>query len=286
MARKESDQETMLRVGGLLRATRKHLGWSQATVAPHLGLNQATLSKVENGASMINIIQWLSFCQYTGISPGALSTNYIELGRFVSGISLPARYSYDRCETVRSILPLLEYGKKTLGPGGLSAFLREKEIDPDYFFDLNARINVNFITDLVETLVLHSGTRLKDLEAITRTAGQAKNHGSLQHHYNHLTIDRFSLIQSLVENSLTYTSLWGLEILERSKGSIDLVTKQNPAMDRFNFRDHPVLGDVGGVYMRGFLRNFSAYGDYKPLKVDLLERDHRKASRYVFQLSS
>ena len=108
---------------------------------------------MESGKQMLTAVQWMTFCGLTHISPDAAVTGVIELNQPESAIRLPQRYAFEKHTKLRSLLPLLDYARNTLGERGFSSFFEDKKIEEDYFLNLNAEINFNFTIDLAEALV-------------------------------------------------------------------------------------------------------------------------------------
>jgi transcriptional regulator with XRE-family HTH domain len=282
----EPDRILVLRIGKLLQATRKHLGLNQTAVAPQLGLDQSALSRVESGKQMLTATQWFTFCSLAGISPDALTFGVIELDRPESAIRLPARYAFEKRSKVRSLLPMLEYARNSLGERGFNAFLEDHKLDTDFFVNLNAEINFNFTLDLAEALVKKTGMSPKDAELITRTAGEASAHGALHHYYDYIFSNQINLISGYVENASRYGSNFKYEVVEIGKSQIDVAVTPLAHMREFNYRENQALGDFFAHYDKGFFQNFSAYGGQKPLKVTVLENLYKGSTRCLYRMKA
>lgn len=271
MKKAEPDRMLIQRIGQILQATRKHLGLNQTAVAPQLGLDQSALSRVESGKQMLTATQWFTFCNLAGISPDSLTYGTIELDRPESAIRLPTRYAFEKRSKVRSLLPMLDFARATLGERGFNSFLEDRKIDPEFFVNLNAEINFNFTLDLAEALVKKTGMSSKDAESITRTAAEANAHGSLHHYYDCIHANPINLIAGFVEQAGRYGNNFHLQVLDTGKNHIDVAVTPLPHMKEFNYRENPVLGDFLAHYDKGFFQNLSVYGGQKPLKVVLAE---------------
>jgi len=284
----EPDQIVIERIGRILQATRKHLGLNQTAVAPQLGLDQSALSRVESGKQMLTATQWFTFCGLAGISPDSLTYGMIELDRPESAIRLPARYAFEKRSKVRSLLPMLDFARATLGERGFNSFLEDRKVDPEFFINLNAEINFNFTIDLAEALVRKTNMNSKDAESITRTAAEAASHGALHHYFDCIYTNQINLIAGYVEQAGRYGSNFQTQILDSGKNHIDVAITPLPHMKEFGYRDNHILGDFLCHYDKGFLQNLSAYGDQKPLKVVIAENlfKDKGASRSVYRMKS
>lgn len=286
MNKAEPDKAIIMRIGKLLQATRKHLGLNQTAIAPQLGLDQSALSRVESGKQMLTATQWFTFCKIAGISPDSLTYGLIELDRPESALRLPTRYAFEKRTKVRSLLPMLQFARASLGERGLSAFLDEQGIDPDFFLNLTAEINFNFVIDLSEALVKKTGMSSKDAENVTRTAGESAAHGSLHHFYDYIYGNQIDLVSKFVDNVSRYGSNFKYEIIEADKSQIDIAVIPFPHMKDFDYRDNAVLGDFFAHYDRGFFQNLSTYGGQKPAKVTLLENHYKGAQRCLYRMKA
>jgi len=59
-------------VGRVIGAHRGRLGWQQPQLAAHLGINQASLSRIETGQSAATVEQLAVIAAALGTTPGAL----------------------------------------------------------------------------------------------------------------------------------------------------------------------------------------------------------------------
>jgi transcriptional regulator with XRE-family HTH domain len=289
MIKAKPDPVVVSNLGLLLQATRKHLGMNQTALAPQLGLDQSALSRVESGKQMLTAVQWFTFCEIAGMSPDALTYGFVELDRPESAIRLPVRYASKKHSKVRSLLPLLNFAKGSLGERGYDSFLSDNKVDPDFFVNLNASINFNFTLDLIEALLTKTKMSGRDAESVTRTLGEKNSHGSLHHFYDFIAADPLKLIAGYVENASQYGDNFKYEVLGTSKDrQLDIAVTPLPHMNDFPFREKPVVGEFLAHYDKGLFQNLSTYGGKKPLKVAILEDLYKdkKASRSVYRLQA
>lgn len=288
MKKAEPDQMVIERIGRILQATRKHLGLNQTAVAPQLGLDQSALSRVESGKQMLTATQWFTFCGLAGISPDALTYGVIELDRPESAIRLPARYAFEKRTKVRALLPMLDFSRATLGERGFNSFLEDRKVDPEFFINLNAEINFNFMTDLAEALVRKTNMNSKDAEAVTRTAADPSSHGALRHFYDCIYTNQINLISGYVDQAARYNSNFQTQVLDAGKNHIDVSVTPLPHMKEFGYRDNHILGDFFCHYDKGFFQNLSAFGGQKPMKVVISENLYKDkgATRSLYRMKA
>lgn len=282
------DRIVIQRIGQILQATRKHLGLNQTAIAPQLGLDQSAFSRVESGKQMLTATQWFTFCNLTGISPNSLTLGQIELNQPESAIRLPTRYAFERRSKVRSLLPMLDFAKATLGERGFDSFLEDRKVDPEFFVNINAEINFNFTLDLAEAIVKKTKMSSKDAESVTRTASDAASHGSLHYFYDCIFTNQINLITGYVDHANRYGSNFQYQVVDSGKNYIDVAVSPLPHMQEFNYRENSVLGDFLCHYEKGFFQNMSAYGGQKPLKVVVAENLYKDKglSRSLYQIKT
>ena len=286
MKKLEPDQIINIQIGKLLQATRKHLGLNQTAIAPQLGLDQSAMSRVESGKQILTATQWFNFCKIAGISPDCLMYGTVELNHLESAMRLPPRFSFEKHTKVRALSPMLEYARIKLGERGFDAFLDECKIDPDFFLNLSAEINFNFVIDLTEVLVQKTGMDSKDAEDITRVASKETVHGTLHHLYDYLYTNQLSLISAFIDNVTSYGSNFKYEIVDADKNEIDIAITPLAHMKEFDFKENTLLGDFFAHYDKGFLQNLSAYGDQKQAKVTLMENLYKGAPRCLYRVKT
>ncbi|MGK5083215.1 helix-turn-helix transcriptional regulator [Bdellovibrionota bacterium FG-1] len=275
-----------MRIGKLLQATRKHLGFNQTEVAPTLGLDQSALSRIESGKQFLTASQWFTFCQSSGISPDSLTHGLFEMEQKESAIRLPQRYAFEKGSKVRSLLPLLDFAKETLGERGLARFFSDIKLDPDFFINLSATINFNFTIDLCETIVRKNSMTSKDAELATRTAGNPEMHGSLHHLYEFISSNQIALLTGFVENAAKYSTNFHYSLLNVNPSAEQLEIAVEPAahMQAFDYQNNPLLGDFFAHYDRGFFQNFSTYSGHRSVKVTLVENLYKGAPRCLYRV--
>jgi transcriptional regulator with XRE-family HTH domain len=286
MKKAEPDRNTVARIGQLIQATRKHLGMNQTALAPQLGLDQSALSRVESGKQMLTAAQWFMFAGITGISPDAPTYGVIELNQPESAMRLPRRYAFEKHTKVRALLPMLQYARGSLGERGLNSFLSEVKVEPEFFVNLNASINFNFTIDLAETLVKKTKMSIREAELVTRTAGDPTVHGSLHNFYDYIYSDQLALLSALVSRCDDYDSNFKHQVVDESRGQIDVAVTPASHMSEFDYRNRPVLGDFFAHYEKGYFENFSTYGGQKAMKVTILESIYKGDSRCLYRMKA
>ena len=68
MEKQQKIKITVEDVARVLKTLRKKKNMTQKAVADELGISQSNFSKMENGLLEPSAIQWMIFCQLTGIS--------------------------------------------------------------------------------------------------------------------------------------------------------------------------------------------------------------------------
>ena len=70
-------------VGRVIASHRARLNWQQPQLAAHLGINQASLSRIETGQSTPTVEQLAVIAAALGTSPGALLAEADQAGRLL-----------------------------------------------------------------------------------------------------------------------------------------------------------------------------------------------------------
>lgn len=286
MHKAKPNKEVIHRIGEILRVTRKHIGLNQTAVAPQLGLDQSALSRVESGKQMLTASQWIAFCHLAGISPESADLGYIELNRPESAVRLPLRYGFEKHSKVRSLIPMLDFAKATLGERGYAAFLESADLDEDFFINLNAAINFNFVLDLSETLIKKTSMAPRDAANIARTASLPTSHGSVHYFLDYLASDPLELISGFVKHSDKYNGNFRYEVVDSTKISVDVSVTPLAHMKAFAHENLSALADFLGHYELGYFLNLGSYGGNSPLKGSILENHFKGARRSLYRLKT
>lgn len=274
------------RIGRLLQATRKHLGLSQSVIAPQLGLDQGGLSRVESGKQLLTAAQWFKFCTFTGVSLNAVMDGLIEIRERDSAMRLPKKFNFEKHSRVRSLIPILQFSRDSLGERSLNSFLEAQKLSTDYFANLEARINFNFTIDLVEMLMRKTGITSKDAHALTRTASEGRSHGSLRSYYDHISSNQLNLIKGFVQNASRYDENFRYEIVHASDEQIEIEFTPLPHMEAFSHCQNPELSNFLIHYAAGFLQNFSSYGGRRPLEAFWIEQPNKECHRIQYRTAA
>lgn len=235
-------------LGRLMRATRKHLGLSQSTVAKQLGMDQSALSRIETGQQNLSALEWYEFCNFSKISFNCLNFGYVE-GLPQSDIRVPKKYSSDQRTKVRGILPILDFFDRTQGTGSLNLFFKEKGIDPDLILNLDATVSTTLIVEMISKI--HPSD--SDYYEMTRSASSPKMHGDIHIIYDQVKSNFLELFKVWILNSEKYTTDAQFEITDQNRCFMDISVKACR---------HSILGsNQAKIYLQNYFQNFSQYNN-------------------------
>jgi transcriptional regulator with XRE-family HTH domain len=287
--KREDSAVIVRRISRLMRGTRKHLGFSQSTIAQVLGVDQSGLSRIESGLQILTTPQWFDFCRFTGITPDSLSFGYVELERRSSDdvrshLDIAPRYNFHAYTSVRALLPLLARLESLLGSDKMEEFIKENGVDPDVFVDLNSKVNINFSIDLCRQMIKIGAIRRKNLSLITGEFKKPEMHGVLRYQYNLYSSNRLELIKALIGNAALYESNFTYLIEDVRRKHVDVSVSPNLHLREFRYRNDPVLGDFFCHYKRQLLSQFLRYGGGNFGRVTILENHYRRAAKCIYRV--
>ena len=145
----------------VVRTARKSRGLSQVDVKKALGISQAQISKIENGSAVFDAVEWMHFCDITGIPMDSIRKGYIDRGHRVRVMKdrddglfkVPDRYRFNRGSSCRIISVYNQFLANALGQAKLDQWFHYLKIDPDFFFDFDHVLNLQIINDSIQMLL-------------------------------------------------------------------------------------------------------------------------------------
>lgn len=188
------DQTYAKKIGNLLSTIRKLKGLNQKQMADLLQSTQSTISKIEDGKSILTAAQWYYLCSQLNIGADALEFGKIDdmlPARFqkrfedqVANYKLPKKYKLNAAITVRGLSPLTEMIKNKSEEGFIEE-MKSMGVDSDYFGKLDHLIGGNFFIDLYEKVFKKNEKYLKD--AFSQRYFNTQNvHGGLYRELNRI----------------------------------------------------------------------------------------------------
>lgn len=165
------DQIYAKKIGSLVSTIRKLKGLNQKQMADLLQSTQSTISKIEDGKSILTAAQWYFLCSRLNISSDALEFGKVDdliparfqkrFDNLVLNYKLPKKYKINSTVTVRGMAPLTELLKEKIDKA-FTEDLKFLGVDEDYFGKLDHLIGGNFLIDLYETIFRKNEKYLKD----------------------------------------------------------------------------------------------------------------------------
>lgn len=152
-----SEIEVARRAGTVMRVARKQAGVSQRQIATLIDVSQSKYAKMELGQLIPNIREWKELRQILDLPDHCFETGLIDrnsamepLEKSYSGnFHIPARYANNRGSRVRIIRNLLDSFTQIVGENHVLEYIKGKQLDPDFFYDLDHQINLQFVIDLI-----------------------------------------------------------------------------------------------------------------------------------------
>lgn len=284
----DQDREINRKIGRLFRAVRKQCNIRQDELAPQLGTTQGSLSKIENGLAILAAVQWVRFCEITGIPEDSLRTGLVDrqTPAMLSAVEhgtfrLPMKYARDAGSKVRSVLPFLMYFESLHGHELLDEYLKSQRVDPDYFLILDNPISLRFILDLTEKLVSDGQLKPQHFAALAQPAGTSLPHGRLAREYS-LSRTADALLRTLVGHASFYECNFQYSIENTGAQSFALGVTPNPHVLDLKRRHAQTLANLCR-YREKYFAGFSGYGGIVPVTVTERQCYFQGASKCVFE---
>lgn len=250
------------RVAKIVRACRKNLGISQTCLARELGIDQSALSRVESCRQNLTAQQWFYFCKIVQIAPDSLSFGLVEiLGKSDisenSQIFLPERYSFNAFSKVRGLQPLINVYINNFGESNFEEWVQDLGIDPDFFVNLENKINFYFYRDLAKTLLEKKALNKHLLPAVRHFAQRGELHGSIKSHFDFMRKHGIiQLCETWIANSDRYSENFAFELHNISQRKFVVSMTPRSHMQEFKFTDDQVLKDFPCQYLQVWLEGF------------------------------
>jgi DNA-binding XRE family transcriptional regulator len=173
----------------VFRSARKAAGYTQQELAKLLGIQQGTISKIEDGKLFPDLFTWLHFAAILEIAERSIERGYIEglslrpvklqnetrIGRF----KIPAKYSQAQGNSIKMSKPAMLFAQKNIPAQASQELLREMGIESDYFTDVRHQLNQQFSLDLYGKLVDGGYVKKKNIEEIVDYSLEPECNGSI-----------------------------------------------------------------------------------------------------------
>ncbi len=289
-----SEKIAAKKVAGLMRASRKRLSWTQTYVSKAISISQSALSKMESGLLIPSASQWYEFCVMAGISTEALSTGIMEFNKKIvlesgplkNDFKIAKRYLDHRGSKVRSTQPFLDYFKTVYSSEKLNEYLSFIGVDPDYFIDFDAQLNLNFYLDMTKHLVTQGKLKGRDFPKLVKSVPSRTAQGRFHDQYMK---SQSCALKLLFENVKFYECNFQYRIEEERAQKLVVSVKPEKHLREFKYRDDAVLGKFLCEYKQGYFEQFTeGYDTEKRGKISIRELDchysHKHPDRCVYEL--
>jgi DNA-binding XRE family transcriptional regulator len=228
----------------VFRSARKAAGYTQQELAKLLGIQQGTISKIEDGKLFPDLFTWFHFADILKIAERSIERGYIEglhlqplevqnesrIGRF----KIPTKYSQAQGSSIKMSKPAMLFAQKNIPAQASQDLFREMGVDPDYFTDIRHQLNQQFSLDLYGKLVDGGYVKKKNVEEIVDYSLGLDCNGSIT--------DSFSAtetFESLLKSYQTHYSYYDVDHVLKVDG-----TNQKEVSLVFQASDHVQTGHV------------------------------------------
>lgn len=145
--------------GLLIKSARMNRGLTQSDIIQQLSpLAQSTLSRIESGALLPNILLWYDLCELLAIPIDALRAPSFDIpkpitvtsGIFEDGYRIPKEYKINKCIGMRFLAPIF-YGI-FLDQDLLHLIKKRFNVHPEIMLAYSNQISLNFLFDLLDCI--------------------------------------------------------------------------------------------------------------------------------------
>ncbi len=282
-----SEVECAPKVARMVRCARKLSGLTQKEVCSNLRISQSYLSKIEHGINVPSVVFWAEFCQLTGVNLDSVVSGYldnmtfsqVESGNNNTGINIPQRYSYLRSMKIRGLNTMLFFAKETLGEAGFEQIVTEMGIDPDYFFNYDNQLNINFLNDFISILRAKQTNHHLDLSRIYGFINEPMAHGNFSKKI-FADNDPISKIKKLIKHSRKYEANFTYEILEDSSTKLAFSIRPEEHLEEFRKNLKEINDGLLTYLSKGYLDSFTV----NEKKISICEFD-QKTNNHKIEIS-
>jgi len=285
--------------GQLIRLGRRKQGVSRNSLADFLAVSEVHVSKMEQGLYFLNAEQWIGISQLLKIPSDAIKQGYVDRmvdaklthQKEIGDFRIPERYANSQASTVRAMLPLIEFMKRMLGEEDFHNFLRFREIEPEFFFDLSHQLNVNFPLDILRAMIQKQLLNKDNVRFLTHPVNQPKMHGVLGTTY-HQTESIPDLLEQLLMHMDKYEINCEYSFSDLASDRLDISVIHKEHLKDFQYKDE-ILNKIICVYKLNYLRSFITYQNVdcangtpiKTAKISELECHFEGSDKCVYRVS-
>jgi transcriptional regulator with XRE-family HTH domain len=264
-----------------LKRMRKTCKISQVRIGTLLGLNQAGVSRIENGSQQVSIEWLMSLANFYQVDLECLISgrvNYWELAkRFNVKVPLPKKYLGDQQAVVREVLPLLQHFSNLYQREVVSEFLEELGLQDILLIDPSERISVHCFYDILKKAIEKKLVSLGEVPKIIDLAFTS---------FDQLPFNRIyagfentpDLIQAWVLNSSFYEGFFSHKIEKVQKNEQILSLKICNELRSENFKADQVDQFIMD-YKINYMENLPAHFGHRSIDVDILENPFESSER-------
>ncbi len=276
----------------IMRAARKMTGLTQQQVAQAIEVSQSALSKMEHGILVPDMFQWYDFCQLTRVDELSCKFGYIDSGNKLmlkhevkeGGYHLPGKYAHHRGESVRSLLPFIEYMKGKIGEEGLKKYFKYVQMDQDFFVNYSAQVNFNFLADMAVVLTEKCGLKRETLSELVRPLREPEFHGKVAQSYEKARSPE-KMVGLISRNMDRYQIDCEITVKDQKDDHIDVAVTPNYHMKQFSHREKD-LGSFFCEYEQAWLKEMTSYDGLHGMKVHVLEESKDMTDQRIYRIAS
>lgn len=265
------EQIDLINTSRVLRSARKLRGFTQTEAAKALKISQGMISKLESGILSPSASLWFAASKLYNIHvQDSFETGYIDtfFSQHISSdpqslFKIPSKYVQNATYSMRSIAPLLQYFINKKGIKNAKAFFKKMKVDPDYFYVLDAKLNTNFLSEVLSNLNKDQVPSKEELAQILGDVNQPALHGHLRHLYD-AAKDSKHLLKIYTENGSFYESNLKYSFKEIGKNAVSISSSRPFDTDKTPNTDK--IKQFLISYKKEYIKKLATYGNGKGIQ--------------------
>ena len=256
-----------------LKRMRKTCKISQVRIGTLLGLNQAGVSRIENGSQQVSIEWLMSLAKFYQIDMESIISGRVNFWglakRFNVEVPLPKKYLGDQQAVVREILPLLQHFSNLYQQDTIFEFLEELGLEDILLIDPSEKISIHCFYDILKKAIEEKLVSFGEVPKITELALSSFEQLPFNTIYSQFE-DSKDLIQAWVLNSSLYEGFFSHRIESSHKGEQIISLKICHELQGHNFKpDH--IDQFMMDYKVSYMKSLPTHFGHKAIAVDILE---------------
>ncbi len=275
-------------LGQNLRKIRVATGLTQTNISINTGIDQARLSKLENGKDItLDTSQMYSLSQYFGISIDNLISGRINFNKVSKKLGLELQLPKNMLDlqysTVRVLLPYINYLDSTYGTKYTDLIFKHLKVERHYFVDPNQPISVHICMEFSQFCLERRLVDEKSYNDFSKFIYIKNTQGSLFDLYNSQT-SPLSVVNLFASSSSKYASNFINKIEDYNSNQFEVSITPNTHMEEVKYKAYEVP-DFLCRYLKSYLETLVRHSCGGMISIEEPEcHYHKGADKCVYKI--